>query len=652
MNTLKRKYPNHDNKTVALLSLFNAVELSSDSEEYSIRYSSFKKMISNGYIMDSRIIPTTSLINLVDELVGIGGEKLNSSFHKSWGTVSNALLFQLLIEQIFHYITTYGYESLGIYDENRVYIPAEKLDIPEVTEDIPLVFIKALTSEEILNEIVKIGSSGIALSKETISYIMDIVEASDYDYEFVEQIKNRELSVKLYEHFGIAPEEPVEWLRYVINKVAGESLLIKNAVLIGKIKQASANRRMLDALLPDAPKNLSSIFLRYKPLFLALKSISHNKTFFNRLRKDAVHTHKSVGLDYLSTITQQIKDGSFRIREFRSEMSRYSVWRKIRLAYALNNRITNESGSIAYKVRNGRSWVSDFNNPLSNKVRLQKVLDETLLLIANDISEKVRGNTYYIPEAIHYALPATEKQFFGNVPANSYVSIPDNVVVGVHWYNHNDVDDWSGRVDIDLSMVDVGGKYGWDGFYRNSDRSILYSGDVTTAPRPSGASELFYLRAGLQHAKTIFANYFNHTETPVALQFFVAREDIYKKLGKMPEQREFPNYMVNSANILFSQIVVLTEKQTNLGFLIGDGNETRIFLSASGVGNSITSNAGKQTTKLIDFQVATSVSPIELKTVLELAGATVVHSVSETQDYINLSPEALDKGSFIDLFSV
>ena len=49
------------------------------------------------------------------------------------------------------------------------------------------------------------------------------------------------------------------------------------------------------------------------------------------------------------------------------------------------------------------------------------------------------------------------------------------------------------RIDLDLSMMNVGGKIGWDGMYRSSHGDVLFSGDVTDAPLPHGASEFFYI---------------------------------------------------------------------------------------------------------------------------------------------------------------
>jgi hypothetical protein len=156
------------------LKLFKAVQIE-QKVEHDVSWKLLERSISNGIVFEPTVEVTRSLLDSVEEIYGIGGEKLNSAFHKSWGKVATAPLSQLVIEQIVHYITTYGFESFGVYSNDKIYIPAEQLDIPEVTEDIPLVVIKGMTAEELFDEILKLGSSAIALSPETLDAIMDIV---------------------------------------------------------------------------------------------------------------------------------------------------------------------------------------------------------------------------------------------------------------------------------------------------------------------------------------------------------------------------------------------------------------------------------------------------------------------------------------------
>ena len=65
-----------------------------------------------------------------------------------------------------------------------VYFPQEELDVPEVTGNMPLAVVKGLTTEEILEKIIQLGS-GIALHQETLDDIYDIINTNQYGFEFV-----------------------------------------------------------------------------------------------------------------------------------------------------------------------------------------------------------------------------------------------------------------------------------------------------------------------------------------------------------------------------------------------------------------------------------------------------------------------------------
>lgn len=635
--------------TNATLNLFKAVQVDSQKDQ-EFDLNTIMRMIKNGYILQSNIRPTQKTLSEVESIVGIGGEKLNSSFHKTWGKVANASIFQLVAEQILHYITTYGFEFLEIYDENRVYIPAEKLDLPDDFNNMPLIFIRGLDADEVLGEIISLGSSGIALSKQTISDIMEIVKVNKYDRAWVSEIQNRELRSLLFEYYGIVPTEPNAWFRYAITKLTGESLVIKNGYLISKIK--GSDQKVLDNLIKKAPKNLASIFLHYKPLFLAMKSISKNKTFFNDLRRKADKLHKPLSEDYLNTVTGKMKNGEFKIREFKSKISEYPVWRKIRLAYALKNRLSGIE-SIVYRVRNGKGFATNFEDWFDES-QLEKVLKCTIESIALDIQKNVNGKVFFIPSHVNYALPQSEKQFVGNVPANSSVSVgSEDLVVGIHWYNNP-----HDRIDIDFAVIDATGKYGWDARYRNSNRTILFSGDMTDAQRPNGASEMFYFSSfsGMSDA-LITANWFNMGRVEGSVencQLFVARESVGK--GFENGRRESGGYMVDPNNVIFSQNVTIDKKQNSIGLISNQSGDTRVYFLMTSVGNSISSSAGKQSELIRDFLLKTSTNVIDMREIIELAGGFIVDERSDIpedqlENVVDLSLESLDRTTFIKMFS-
>ena len=614
----------------SLIQLFNAVLV---DEKKKHRNAFMKRTVKNGYVLDPFIKPSDEMLDEIESVVGLSGEKANASFHKSWDVVRDSTDEELVIQQIVHYITTYGFESLGIYSQDTIYIPAEKLKFPKIKDGIPLVVIRAMTADEVLTKIVALGS-GIALSQTVLDDTLAVVESIKFDSAFVEQIKNRELKAVLRDFYGVVPQEPTEYLRHLVSKLTNESLLIKNAALIEKIK--GANGKFLDELLGKSPDDLASIFFRYKPLFLAMKSISRNKTFFNQLRKRANKLHKPLAPDYLNGVTSAIKHNSLSLNELVKRLDSASIFRKVRLARALKYR-TGECDSIVYLVRNGRGWATDFGWTIPNEVTSQ-ALNIVLQSIADSIRIKVGLRTIYIPPNVHYAIPATEKQFIGNFPMGSYVSVPQDLIVGIHWTDTED-----NRIDLDLSVVGESGKIGWDSAYRNAEQSVLFSGDLTAAPLPNGASELFYLKKGVDEPKILFANYYNFdAKDPVSCKLFVASEKP-SRFGR--------DYVVNPNSIVAQASLIISKKQNTLGLVTSAGGENRVYFANVSIGNSITSGNSTQSAMTRKYLVNSLVNGLELLPVLEMAGAKIVSDKPKKSGYIDLSPTAIDKTTILSLLA-
>ncbi len=618
----------------AVLRLFNAVQVDEQVKNSGLDQAILERTVQNGYILDPAVPPSEAVLDAIEQVVGISGEKANTAFHKSWSVIQNSSMEQLVVQQAIHYLTTYGFEAAGFYSRDAVYIPQEELKLPALQKDLPLLMIRAMDAQELLDRIVKLGETGIALAQETLDDIMVIVKKNNYDSSFVHEIGNRELKALLYDFYGLVPSEPVEFLRHLISKLTNESLLIKNDGLINTIKQA--NGKFLDMLLRDAPDDLASIFFRFKPLFLALKSISDNKTFFNRLRKQATRLHKPMPEDYLNSVTAQIKQDRLDLTVLEKKLQRASVFRKIRLAYALKFRESPCSEAVVYRVRNGRGWVAPFQWPKHAERMTKQALEIVLCSLADDLHPTLEGKLVYIPANIHYALPATEKQFTGHLPTGSFIAVPKDLIVGIHWVNNEK------RVDLDLSVIGESGKIGWDASYRSWGKRILFSGDMTDAPPPHGASELFYIKKGGQEARILLANYYNFKKgDQVECKILVAQE----RAKKFEE-----NYMVDPNNILGTANITIIQKQNVLGLITPVAGENRVYFANISIGNSITSVNNDCSRNARKFLLKKMVDSLDLREVLSRAGALVVDQMPE-DECINLSPEALDKTTIIDLLT-
>jgi len=577
------------------------------------------------------------LIRVIEKEIGLTAERANSTFHKSWGKVSSTPIEQLIIEQLVHYFTTYGFEQLGIYSQDSVYIPNEELDIPDLREGIPIVVIRGYTKDKLREKITALLGSGIALGEDTIKDIIDVCLFVDIDAADLEKIKNKEVRIQLYDYLNVVPRSPAEFLRYLIYKAIDKTLLIKSKEVIEEI-QAGANKPIIVGLFRKynqkyGYKRLAEIFYRFKPLFLAFKANDRLKPIINKVRKLAITYHKPMPEDFLNTVTAKVAFGEINEKTLVAALGNANIFRKIRLAYALKYR-TSGVDSILYRIRNGKAYADDFN---FQKTELaDKVLSTVMGSIVGDIGKKAGGKKIYIPEYMHYALPATEKQFTGYFPTGTYASIPKDMIFGVNW---NNVRDW--RVDLDLSLVGLDGKFGWDAYYRSQDKGILFSGDMTDAKGKNGATELFYIKRQSPASYIMFVNYYNYSaEYEVPFKILVAHEKT---------ERLYKNYVVNPNNILAVAKTKINKKQMMLGLLVLTEEECKFYFAEASVGRNITSSSSPTTEKTRKYLVHSFTNGIDFNHFLGLAGAEVVTEKDGCD--IDLSPEAIEKDTFLSLLA-
>ena len=115
-------------------------------------------------------------LELIEKLYGYDIIELNRGFYKSFGTVKNTDVKDLLANQILHYFTTYGLELLGIRNENVVYIPNDVLELPTDAKPVKITIIDFISREEIKQRTIKLITSGMALSKDTLNHILTIIQ--------------------------------------------------------------------------------------------------------------------------------------------------------------------------------------------------------------------------------------------------------------------------------------------------------------------------------------------------------------------------------------------------------------------------------------------------------------------------------------------
>lgn len=623
-----------------LIRLFKAVEIKTNRKKKASNRL-LEITIKKGIVFSPEVVfnyPENELIALANN-IGLSPEQLNSSFHKSWEKIKTADIEQLVLEQIVHYFTTYGFELFGVYSPDSVYIPNEKLEIPEITKGVTLTVIRGYKKKEIKEKLIKLLKTGLALHEDTIKDVVFISKQVGIDHDNINDIKNKEVKAALLDHLKLFPENPVEFLRYLVFKATGNTLLIKNAATIEGIRTSSGLKEIHGLLIRYKKEygleRLAEIFLRFKPLFLAFKYSNATRPIINKIRKFAAKNHKARPADYLNDITAMIKHGvKINQAELRKHLNKASSFRKIRLAYALKYR-TKDVDSILYRIRNGKGFATDFyfRKPEEAKRILGVVLDS----LVKDIEKNVKGKTIYIPDNIKYALPATEKQFTGMFPSGTCITVPKDMMFGINWNNVN-----GNRIDLDLSLISpVSGKIGWDSSYRTDDRAILFSGDMTDAHGENGATELFYVKRQIKQGLIMFVNYYNYdADVEVPFKIIVAKQ----------RASNFKiNYMVNPNNVVSIANSKITEKQKMLGLLITTSKECRFYFAESSVGKSITSGTTEHAENSRKYLFSFYQNTITLNDLLEKAGAKIKNNADNCD--INLSPEIIEKDTIIGLLA-
>lgn len=590
------------------------------------------------------------MIPVINKELSLSAEQMNKSFHKSWAKIKEADLEQLVAEQLIHYFTTYGLESLGIDSSSFVYIPKEKLEIPELQiDELKLFVINGYSRSATKEKILKMLSSGIALHENTLNDVTEICEYLKLEFypNEIDSIKNKEFKITLCDKTGSFPSNNVEFLRYLVYKSIGKTLLIKNESTIEMIKQ-SDNAEVLDLLSRYSLPKLSEIFYRFKPIFLAFRTSPQLKIIINRLRKLANKHHKPMKQDYMNSVTTMLRNSSLDFNKFEKELCNINVFRKIRLLYALNYQSLNPD-SILYRIRNGKSYAKEFVSTIRDLGSAEYAKTLIKESISNDIRKNVIDKKIYIPYYINYTLPSSEKQFTGNFPSGTYVNIDKDMIFGIYWENIEVVDreiycsetkkkTWYNeyRIDLDLALLDEESKIGWNGLYRTDE--ILFSGDMTDAE--DGASELFYVANATNKNYIMTVNYYNFN-ADVAVPFKVM-------VGTKDDKQFEKNYMINPNNVVAVANTEINQRQKVLGITQVYDNACRFYFAESILGKSIASGNTDYVNHARKYLISFYKNAPLLNDILLSAGAILT---DKNECDIDLSPEAIEKDTIINLLA-
>lgn len=534
----------------------------------------------------------------------LSGNDLNKTFHKSFEKVRNSSRFELFMDQIRHYASTYGSDF-----KDEMYIPDEVLEVPDVKLTFKVV--KGLDKEAMTQKCLDMLRSGIALKEETINDLLSVlVDELGYTFTGKEGIKNKEAIIKIADLYGVLPNDTMEFFRYSIYRATGETLLIKNHAAVTAIKASNFNPTA--QFRQHGLERLASIFNRFKPLFLAFKSKC--PATINKISKLSKRHHVPLPSNALSEVTQRMLTSDD--VHWLDNATPFALFKAMSAVY---NRMQGQT-TFCYRIRNGKSWVKEGKQSLT----LEMMQNFNFLL--NHLKGRIdlSDHKIFLPEDVEYTLPTSEKMFVGNVPTGTKF-YGEKLAVGVYWENA-----WGAR-DLDLSACSIGGdKIGWNRAYSNA--ALTYSGDITNAPK--GAVEYLHCQKGTTEPWLIQNNVYFGSED-CGYKIIIGRgSDVSKK------------YMMDPNNLFAEIKTEAVQKQMILGLFLPEKGDIQSFVLLNfGAGQARVSAAGGLGAVALHEEYR---SPLTFKTVVEALGAEIVYNQEDST--LDFSLDNLEKDSFTKLF--
>jgi hypothetical protein len=555
----------------------------------------------------------------------------NSTFYKNWEQMKSKSRLEQLFDQILHYMTTYGtnFQSEFVYTCND----GDRSDVPEFKN---YKVIGVATVEEVVSRCIGMLTSGIAMSNDMVTscvdYIVNHRDAIPEDFA-VEDVQNREAMIQICDRLNIHPRRGLEIVRWMVYKATGNALLIKDRKTIETIK-ANANTINFGIFDQRDMVELSKVFFRFKPIFLAFKTNRWNKKAINDIRRMADKNHVPMKEGFWQTVLGDQKP----YEEIRARVGELTSFKIVSLIQTINERfiLAVDGGKQAYFIRNGRAWVDQDGSKVSFDLNYLK---EVRSILYGDLVRRLSAKAGIVrfPKSIDLACPVSEKKFAGNVPYGTAYRLSDHNYFGIYWREAD------GTRDFDLSFTNEGGsKIGWNASYRSGEE-VLFSGDMTSA-RPD-ATEILYFRGGTRQEGILWNNRFSGREGS-KFRYFMGRQVINNLTS---------NYMVDPNTVEFEEWTVSENAQEMMGVVM----DNKIYPCKFGFGQSIVSR-GFSSVEKFQMMKRKLNSSVDLKKLLLDAGFTewkegMTKFDPETEKEVPVTPDydftSVDKDTLINLFS-
>lgn len=577
------------------------------------------------YISDLGYIITPLALHKKEEIIEyyknyvLDGNDLNKSFYKNWDYITSLSAEEQFIHAITHYLSTYGTDFTG-----DIYIPESVLNVPELKE--PLVFktINGISRTDLIEKCFSLLNSGVALKRETIDDIFSLLtEELGFVFSKNTQFKNKEANIILVDNFGIYPNNPTEFLRYVIYKTTNSSLLIKDETHINLIKSSSFNPNIL--FNQYGLDKLATIFNRFKPLFLAYKN-KCPKTI-NKVSKLSKVKHIPFEVNLLNNLRNVTLTNEH--IEFLDKTPIFNILKGVDYL----QRTCRGQKDFVYKIRNGKSYYKIGDD--SKLVNTKKIFDNYVFLFTylRDRLKHLTGKNIYIPPYIKYGVPYSEKLFLDNVPCGTKISLKE-MLLGIYWE-----DSW-GAYDLDLSAINENDRIGWGNYRDNTEAKVLYSGDETSAP--NGATEYMYFKEGNTDSAMVKVNAFGAVDDTYSYKIILTKTDNKDNYDK--------DYIIDPNNVICQfniNNIDIKNREICFGYVYNNEDNQELYVFNRISGERIKSSIKKDE---ITANINSVQYSLTLNDILTYAGANIfTEKPIDGVEYIDLSIEKLERDTLINL---
>ena len=516
---------------------------------------------------------------------------LNSTFYQSWEDITSKNRWELFVDQVWHYASTYGTDFQG-----ETWLP-EHTRLPEFPFK-ELKVVESIEWAELKTKVLGLAYSGAAMTTDTIDFLIRFHKMFGVDYE-ISKVKNRELKLRLIpDDYKFTDGQ--ECLLWILWKSCGITMLVKNKEVLDSIRIPAS---MLSTIELNKPV-LASVFYRNKDVFMQFKKTSELRNVVNRIRKCAGYYHKPMEkspwlmLDKLLPVK--------RIQLFNNA----SIFKLVQMYNALSN------PTGYYVIRNGKAYYRDGRERSTNPEILQEICN----MIATKILMKhSKDKPVTLPKGIELAMPMSEKSFIGEIPMGSYVDCAEkNTMIGIYWRN-----EWGAR-DLDLHAKLTDGKsIGWNSRFHGSDNEVVFSGDMTNADPE--ATEVMWFKKKPVNSIVSVSEYSGQNK--YNYDIFVAQESA-TEFGK--------NYMVDPRNVIYrTNLSFDNARDVTLGFF----QDGKFVFHSCQIGKGIIPNEIRTT--ILNHLI--SCHYLTVREVLERAGITVSDD-AETK--------LTSKGDVLEFFSL